>query len=310
MERSLHREAREEGHQLVGTLIDGRYRVLRVIGQGGLGIVFECENIVLRRAVALKIVSDLRRENAFERLRREAQIIAALQHPNICDVYDVGAIPYFGPYLVTERLYGETVAARFRWQRTMSPRETVDIVAQVLSGLHAAHIQSIVHRDIKPANVFIVDRLGCSPLVKILDFGLAKDLTADTTLTRPGKTLGTPQYMAPEQLLGVAVSGATDLFAVAVLAYEMLTGTHPFSVSSVSTTQARILSVTPEPPSRLNRRIPALLDEVLLRALAKVPRERYATAACMQQALMDALPLDDFDDEPTPTSYTGPGSHA
>ncbi len=301
LDNSLHRSS-DEIHPLLGTILDGKYRVTRIIGRGGSGVVFEGENIHLRRAVAIKIVSDAAREEAFERLRREAEIIAALQHPNVCDIYDLGWIANVGPYLVTERLLGETIAERFLWSPTFTIADTVQIIVQVLSALQAAHAIAVVHRDIKPQNVFLVERLGCAPVPKILDFGLAKSLAPDArALTRPGKMLGTPHYMAPEQLVGEIVTPLTDLFAVGVLTYEMLTGVHPFAAETRIDVQTRILRDVPVSMRLLRPHIPRSIEDVVFRALSKDPRRRYADAYAMQSELRRAsLPV--TMDEPEPAS--------
>lgn len=301
LENSLHRSI-DDLHPLLGAVLDGKYRVTRIIGRGGSGVVFEGENVHLRRPVAIKIVADATRDEAFERLRREAEIIASLQHPNVCDIYDLGWIHDVGPYLVTERLLGETIGERFLWSPTFTISDTVQIIVQVLSALQAAHAISIVHRDIKPQNVFLVERLGCAPVVKILDFGLAKNLSPNArALTRPGKMLGTPHYMAPEQLLGETVTPLTDLFAVGVLTYEMLTGHHPFAAETRVEVQTRILRDLPMSMRAIRAHIPRSIEDVVFRAIAKDPRRRYSDAYAMQCELRRAsLPI--AMDEPEPAS--------
>ncbi len=302
LDRGLHR-AEVPPHPLVGTMIDGKYRVDRVLGQGGVGTVFAGENVFLRREVAIKVVKDSTHGDAIERLRLEAQIIASLQHPNICDIQDFGVLPHYGPYLVNQRLHGETIAERFKWRRSFRMNDAIEIVAQILSGLQAAHARGIVHRDIKPQNIFLVDRIGCAPLAKILDFGLAKDLNANAArrLTRPGKALGTPQYMAPEQMRGENVSPQSDLFSVGMLVYEMLTGRHPFEAPSIMEMQMRILRSAPSPMVSLSRDIPPSLVSVVLRALEKEQARRHPDAYAMQQELLRAA-SDVVEDETDPSS--------
>lgn len=290
-------------HALTGTVVDGKYLIGRVIGQGGFGIVFEAQNVQLGRAIAIKIVGHGADDAAFERLRREARIVAALQHPNVCDVYDLGCLEGVGPYLVTERLHGSTVQQRLRERRFFSVSETIQVITQVLSALQQAHATGVVHRDIKPGNVFLVERLGCPPLAKILDFGVAKDVMGTmTSLTRPGKVVGTPDFMAPEQLSGQPVTRATDLFAVGLLAYTMLTSRHPFAARSRMELQMRVLReepdamVTGEPSSQ---RVPRAIEDVIRRALAKRPEGRFPDAYAMQRELRRAaLPLAIDDVEP------------
>ncbi len=290
-------------HPLLGTTIADKYKIVRVLGRGGLGIVFEAENAVLSRMVAVKVVLD-GRNDGFERLEREARMVAMLQHPNVCDVYDLGRLPMYGPYLVCERLYGETIAQRVKREAALPIALVVDVLSQVLSGLHAAHGRHIIHRDMKPQNVFLVDRLGCPPLAKILDFGLAKDLTVGSarTLTKPGFAVGTPEYMAPERLRGVKESTpAMDIFSVGVIAYEALTGVYPFSGATTVVRQARILRDDPTPLRELRPSIPRMMEDVIAQALAKNPAERFADAAVFLNRLRECVPAI-VAEEPPPES--------
>lgn len=276
---------------MIGTTIAGRYTVRRLIGQGGMGTVFEAENLVLRRMVALKIVNGAATDEARDRLEREALIVAAVQHPNICDLYDFGRTPDNTPYMVMERLFGETLGQLMRRKRGLPLATIVDIYAQILSGLQAAHGAHIVHRDMKPANVFLVDRLGLSPIVKIVDFGFAKDVTGSRTrtITKPGKVYGTVQYMSPEQLRCDPIDARADLFAVGVMLYEAIAGQHPFPIEHVMELQRSILLEMPPPPSKFRPGLPAVYDQVVMRALAKEPTARWSNALDMQRALLSAL---------------------
>lgn len=285
-------------------VLDGKYRIHSVIGQGGLGIVFAGEQLSLGREVAIKFAHDWSNHEAGERLLREAQILAALQHPNICDIYDASTLEGFGPYLVTQRIIGETIAARLKWQRFIPAREAIDLAMQVLSALHTAHARHVVHRDVKPQNVFIVDRVGCGPIAKVLDFGFAKDLSADRRLTRPGKALGTLAYMAPEQLQGDRVTPAADLFSLGIMLYEMLTGRHPFHAATSVDMQVRILRSDPSPLSTPSHRIDPAIEAILLRTLEKRPLSRYPDAHAMQRALAAIAPT--LADDPPPASSRTP----
>jgi eukaryotic-like serine/threonine-protein kinase len=289
IDHDLHRRD-EASHPLLGVILDGKYLVRRLIGQGGLGTVFEGENLALKREVAIKVVREPSREDALLRLRREAEIVASLQHANICDIYDFGVVAEHGPYIVTQRLHGETLAGRFKWHARLRVTETVEIISQVLSGLQVAHARHIIHRDLKPQNIFLVERVGCAPLVKLLDFGLARDLTQVVRLTQQGKVLGTPQYMAPEQLAGDNLGPAADLFSVGVVTYEMLSGRHPFAASSLQEVQARVLRDAPTPLAKLVRDLPPQVEAVVMCALEKRPERRYRDAYAMQLDLLRALP--------------------
>jgi serine/threonine-protein kinase len=285
----------------IGTIVDGKYEILRRIGAGGMGEVFEAENHVLKRRVAIKIVS-AESSTAAARLRREASMIASMHHPNICNVYDVGEMPDGSPYLVLELLEGETLNSLLRRCGRLSSSLTVEFFTQLLSSLQQAHAIGIVHRDLKPANVFLVERVGCRPLVKLLDFGLAKDVSGRyAKMTRPGEHCGTPGYMSPEQLTGKTIDHRSDLFSVGTMLFECLTGRHPFAAATVAETSIQIVH---DPPSVDLRSLPFSLppgiSEILARALQKAPELRYASAVQMQMALQNLRHLD----ESTPESET------
>lgn len=290
LERGVHAAKRSE-HRLIGTTVAGKYAIRRLIGQGGMGTVFEAENLMLRRMVALKVVNGTASADARERLQREAIIVASVQHPNICDLYDFGMMPDETPYMVMERLFGETLMQLMRRRRDLPLSSVVDIFAQILSGLQAAHGSHIVHRDLKPANVFLVDRLGLTPLVKIVDFGFAKDVSGarTRTITKPGKMLGTVQYMSPEQLRCDPIDARADIFAVGLMLYEALAGQHPYPIEHVMELQRRILLELPPPPSSLRSGLPPTFDAIVMRALAKEPSARWQNSREMQRALLGAL---------------------
>jgi serine/threonine-protein kinase len=298
----------EAHHRLLDTVLDGKYRILRVIGQGGLGVVFEAEQLVDKRLVAVKIVLDLRRPEAIERFQREIEIVSALQHPNLCDVYDFGAVRGEGPYFVTERLFGEPLATYRRRNPRAPTREVIDILVQMLAGLQVAHVRGIVHRDLKPENVFLVDRLNREPLVKLLDFGLAL-VDGGPRITRPGRAMGTPRYMSPEQLSGRKITPQSDLFATAVVGFELLAGVHPFDARTPVDISIRVMKGAHTPLASLNPRVPPEVIAVLDRALGKDERARFADAEEMQRALMRCatgrFAEDDDDDETNPDSASG-----
>jgi eukaryotic-like serine/threonine-protein kinase len=293
IERSLQAERPNE-HVLVGSVLQNRYRVDRVLGRGGSGLVFEARDVVFDRPVAIKLVRDQTDPVAIERLKREMQFVARLQHPNVCTIFDVGAVESYGPFIVMERLFGETLATyRMRVPKS-TPLITLDIVSQILSVVHAAHAERIVHRDLTPRNVFLVDRLGCAPIVKVMDFGLAKDISGKMArITHKHTQVGTLNYMPPEQLLGEAVTPASDLFAVAILAYELLTGAHPFgtglSVPAATEARLRLLRGEFAPIKKHDRALPEKAQVVFTRAFAPNPIARYPSAQDLLAALRDAL---------------------
>ena len=292
IDRDLHNQsARDRQHPLIGTLIGNKYLIEKLIGRGGIAEVFEAQNTMLRRTVAIKVVSLAGDSDSTKRLLREAELVAAIQHPNICDVYDTGTLPDGAPFIVLERLSGETFDAQLRRMKQIPIALMADIFLQILSGLQAAHGANIVHRDLKPKNVFLVDRLGLAPIVKLLDFGLAKDLSGrlGPSITQPGMAVGTPAYMSPEQVRGESASPRSDLFAVAVMLYETVTGVHPFAAESRLDLATNLLCCEPVHASEHRPELPAALGKLLERALAKAPGDRFATALEFQKAIRNAL---------------------
>ena len=276
---------------LVGMMIAGKYEVRRLIGSGGMGEVYEAENRMLKRLVALKVVrGGIATPEAIARLERELLLVSAVQHPNICDVYDAGVLSDGSPFIVLERLFGETLAQLFVRMGPLSLGLTLDIFTQVLSGVQAAHGAQIVHRDLKPQNVFLADRLGCASLVKLLDFGLARDLSGvrTRTITKPGALLGTLKYMPPEQLRAQRVDARGDIFAVGVMLYEALTGKHPFEGPTLADTQTNILRCE-APLLHECVEVPRALSAVVDRCLKKDPNGRWSSAVEVQLALKRAV---------------------
>ena len=269
----------------------GPYEIVVLLGAGGMGEVYRARDTRLQRDVAIKILP-LEMTADPERLRRfrqEAQTLAALSHPNLLAVYDVGEADG-APYLVSELLVGETLQARLQ-QGAVGARKAVEWGGQIAAGLAAAHASGIVHRDLKPANVFL-----CSDgRVKILDFGLAR-LAAptagadDATLggsTTPGMALGTMGYMAPEQVRGETADARADIFAFGAVLYEMLTGARPFHRSTAADTMSAILRDEPaEPPA--DAALPPGLDRIVRRCLEKAPQQRFQSASDLGFALESA----------------------
>ena len=285
---------RPSDHALVDSVLQNRYRVSSVLGRGGAAIVFEARDLVFDRPVAIKVVRDHTDDVAIARLEREMHFIGKLQHPNVCMIFDVGTVESYGPFIVTERLFGETLAM-YRARIPKSPAYVVlDIVSQILSALHAAHVAMIVHRDVTPRNVFLVDRLGCPPIVKVMDFGLAKDLSGKMSrITSPRAQLGTLNYMPPEQLLAEPVTPASDLFAVAILTYELLTGEYPFgrgsSLGAATEARLRLLRGDFTKVTKIDPMLPSALDDFFAHAFAPKPAARFAGAQELLAALRSAL---------------------
>ncbi|HET7219017.1 MAG TPA: serine/threonine-protein kinase, partial [Vicinamibacterales bacterium] len=266
----------------------GHYRIVRQIGRGGMGIVYEAIDEVLHRSVAIKTIVPSTDPQMRDRLIREARAAAAVSHPNICQMFEIGE--HGGdPFLAMELLDGQSLAQRLE-DGPLPPTEAVATAIAILSALDALHQRSIVHRDLKPSNVFL-SRHG----VKLLDFGLARPCAIDvddTALTVPGILLGTPRYMAPEQARGGDVDARADLFAVGALLFEMLSGRPAFHGSSpVEMLHAVIHD---QPPALVGSLAVVDADRVIQRAMMKSPRERYQTADDMARDLRNCLSRGDL----------------
>src|SRR6185312_6170401 len=269
-----------------------KYSVRNVLGEGGMGTVFEGEHLALGRAVAIKVLhaAQAAKRDVVRRFHQEARAAAAIGHPNICGIMDLGTLDDGSPYIVMERLVGETLADRVASEGGLPFADAIEILVQVLSGLVAAHEQRIVHRDIKPENIFLTTRVGCPPLVKILDFGVSKvtggGREEELSLTRTGMVMGTPYYMAPEQARGERdLDARVDLYACGVIFYEVLTGRRPFTASNYNALLVQILSASPRPARDLRPALPVGFSEVIDKAMARRREDRYASAAEFQQEL-------------------------
>lgn len=266
-------------------LIAGRYETLERIGGGGMADVHRAEDRTLGRDVAVKVMRPaFANDPEFtERFHREAEALGAIEHPNIVRVLDYGTTGE-GPFIVMELLSGGTLRDLIRARGRIDQYEAARIAAAIADGLEAAHIRGVLHRDLKPDNV-LLDGEGRP---KIADFGIAR-LAAATAITRTGEVLGTPQYLAPEQMTGDVVDERADVYALGVILYEMLTGTQPTGGTTPSEIVSRRLRVDPRPPSRLVALAPAI-NALVLRALARDPRNRIRRAADLRAALLAIKP--------------------
>ena len=257
----------------------GRYNIIRVLGKGAMGVVYEGRDPNLDRAVAIKTirVQSLSPEAAAEyegRFRTEARSAARLHHPNIVSVFDSGQDGDIA-YLVMEFIQGEDLKQHLEAGARFSVRSSIVMVHELLMALDHAHRQNVVHRDIKPANML----MEVTGRIKLTDFGVARIQEPDeTNLTQVGGVVGTPKYMSPEQAKGLRGDSRSDLFSAAVVLYELLTGRLPFTGENQFIVIHQIVGHAAAPPSSLNPEVPVAMDEILARAMAKDPNERYATA--------------------------------
>lgn len=293
--------------QYLGRVLDGRYQVQGVIGQGGMGMVFEAMQTSVMRPVAVKTLHPALASapQFFDRFRREAEMASRLRHPNIITIYDFGRTRDGTCYYVMELLEGESLKQLVKRGGPLSLRAAVEIIDQAARGLAHAHHQNVIHRDIKPHNI-MVQSLDGKDFVKVLDFGLVKALEqedAENQLTSTGQVLGTPQYMPPEQAGGEPVDQRSDLYSLTGVFYYCLTGTSPFGANTVrkALTAALTQAVPPVATHRPGAPVPRAVDELIRRGLAREKEDRYqnaeeliadlrASVEGVEDAILDALP--------------------
>lgn len=272
---------------LIGKTVSDRYRILGVLGEGGMGTVYDAEHMGLGRNVAIKVLSpsQAKKKVAVKRFQQEARAAGAIGHPNICEVYDLGQLDDASPYLVMEKLSGSTLADRITREGGLPFDEILDVMIQVMSGLIAAHDKGIVHRDIKPENIFLARRVGCPPIVKILDFGVSKMMPAfqggdeQLDLTRTGMVMGTPYYMSPEQARGERnLDGRVDVYACGVMMYESIAGKRPFLAPNYNALLLAIINTVPKSLREVRPATPPALEAIVARSMAKARDDRYPTA--------------------------------
>jgi serine/threonine protein kinase len=277
-------------HRLVGKSI-GKYEILRLIGEGGMGAVFEARHTEIRRKVALKLINAqfAKDPEVLARFSREARATGEIGHENIIEIYDIGNDDRTGAtYLVLELLHGKTLQELIDEKSGLSAAEAVDIMLQVLSALAAAHTLGIIHRDLKPENVFLITRAGRRNWVKLLDFGIAKikETEEGHKLTQTGAMMGTPFYMAPEQIKGEkAIDQRLDVYACGVILYQCITGKVPFDSPTIPGLVYAILNETPMDSTMRRPGTPQDFSAVIRRAMARDPAARFSSALEMARAL-------------------------
>jgi serine/threonine-protein kinase len=283
---------------LLGRTLKDRYRVERKIGEGGFGAVFEGKQLTTGRPVALKILHphSVADATVVARFRREAEACSQLRNPHTVTIYDFDQSDDGTLYLAMELVRGESLQEIQRRDGVIEPSRALCILDQVAEALAEAHDRGIVHRDMKPENI-MVERRGAADFVKVLDFGIAKILSGEgnkaiPALTAIGQTVGTLEFMSPEQLRGKALDGRSDIYALGMVAYEMLTGQLPFkgAKSTTEVIQFHLQEPAPAPSSlRPDLAIPAAVDEVVLKMVAKARDARHENAAALRQHITSAL---------------------
>jgi serine/threonine protein kinase len=300
---------------LVGRLLSGRYRVTGVIAAGGMGVVYEGLQVALGRRVAIKCLHPRFATDtvAIARFQNEAMVSGSFGHPHIVEVFDLGWLDDDrAPYLVMERLEGETLGTRLSREKKLPVSLVVTLARQALSALVATHARGILHRDLKPDNLFMMRVTDGAPRVKVLDFGLSKAIAPvddATRLTRSGVVMGTPSYMAPEQAMGAPdLDGRVDLYALGMILYESLVGRLPFAARTPAALMQEIARVRPPTPRLVRPEVPAALDAAVTRAIARDRKARFADATEMQRALASLPALTEEAVEADPTLISAPPS--
>ena len=280
----------------------GKYEIQGVLGRGGMGAVYKGFDPAISRLVAIKTIAkssldEGELQHLLARFRHEAQAVGRLAHPRIVQIYDYGEDDELA-YIVMELVHGKTLHEHLQQHANYDLREVGEIIRQLLDGLGHAHSAGVVHRDVKPSNTMINN----DGQIKISDFGIAH--TESSELTQHGDVLGTPHYMAPEQFLGLPIGVPADLYAVGVIAYDLLTGTKPFT-GTTATVMQQVLNQRPADPSSLNPKLSPLMDQVLQRALAKKAEDRFQSAPEFAQAFRQAIEAS-LGTQPAPAAVAPP----
>jgi eukaryotic-like serine/threonine-protein kinase len=279
-----------------GTILDGKYRIERLIGHGGMGFVVEATHLLLQERVAVKFprADLLERPDAGKRFLREARAAFALRSEHVVRILDFGVAPPGSPFIVMEYLKGKTVSELFGSRGPLGFEEAVAIVLQAVRGVQAVHDAGLVHRDLKPSNLFAVAMADGRVRIKVLDFGVAtlSEGSTESEITVSGALIGSTSYMSPEQLRAEAVDARSDVWALGIVLYELLSGQRPFSAPSNSALIAKIL-VDPPAPLRGLVEVPSQMAAIVNRCLSKNPNDRYRSVEHLRRALAELVPGED-----------------
>ncbi|MBI4956150.1 MAG: serine/threonine protein kinase [Myxococcales bacterium] len=273
-----------------GEVLDGKYRIVRMVGEGGMGSVYQGENVRIKRTVAIKVLhsSVAEKRDVVQRFEREAQAAGRIGSEHIVEVLDLGNLPTGERFMVMEFLDGESLSDRIKSRRRMSPEEMVPLLVQALEGLAAAHDAGIIHRDLKPDNIYLLkNKGGRKDFVKLLDFGVSKFSALDNemSMTRTGAVMGTPYYMSPEQAKGGKIDARSDLYAIGVVMYQMVTGRVPFNAGSFNELLFKIALETPEPLDQILPDLDRNFAAIITRAMAREQDDRFQSARHLQEVL-------------------------
>jgi serine/threonine protein kinase len=280
---------------VIGQVLDGRYRIEQLIGEGGMGRVYAAQHVDIGKRVAVKILHPVygRMPDLVERFRREARAASKIGHPNIVDVTDSGTTADGSVYFVMEYLDGVELAAVIDREGALDVARALRVATQICRALSAAHAQGIIHRDLKPENVFLASREGMNDFVKVLDFGIAKsselEETREKRLTHPGMAMGTPEYMAPEQAAGRPADERCDVYAVGAILYEMLTGSPPYEGENFMEILTKKATQDPTPPHLLRPELPPQVADLCLRAMSRSPADRPPSMEAFEYELTKCL---------------------
>jgi serine/threonine-protein kinase len=282
--------------ELVGQVLGETYKVERLIGQGGMGAIYEASHVRLPRKFAIKMLNAeaLANEELYQRFRREAEIASSIGHDNITQVLDFNQTPDGTPFMVLELLVGEDLQGRLKRVGKLTLAETAQLLVQVASGLEAAHEQGVVHRDLKPPNLFICKRAHGADRIKILDFGISKLTSSNSVATKTGSVMGTPHYMAPEQADGRAgaIDARSDIFALGCILFRCLTGQLPFVGPTLMGTMYQIVHGPPKSIAALAPELPQGVVDAVNHALCKDQAGRPQSATLLCQEFLLACPED------------------